>query len=381
MKEGWTENTIQNICDQFTDGNWIETKDQSSEGIRLIQTGNIGQAEFKSRLDKARFVSEETFEVLGCTEVLSGDLLISRLPDPVGRCTIVPDLNTKAITAVDCSILRLDHGRILPQFFIYYSLSRSYLREVNQACTGTTRRRISRKNLGKVHVPLPPLEEQQAIVDILDEAFAGLEKARANTEANLESAGELFQSTLTLFLGKDQQKGTAFVSIEDCTKAVRIATKVPKKQYLDQGEFPIVSQEDELVSGFWNNKSDVTEVTDAIVVYGDHTQVVKYVDFNFVAGADGIKPLEPVEEMKAKYLYYAMAANKVPSLGYARHFRHMKKVKIPFLSPDEQAIIVSSLSSLQVEIDRLREEYKRQLNDLDELKQSLLQKAFAGELS
>jgi restriction endonuclease S subunit len=196
IEAGWSSDTIHNVCDHFTDGNWIETKDQSPAGIRLIQTGNIGQAEFKSRLDKARFISEDTFEALGCTEVLSGDLLVSRLPDPVGRCAVVPDLDTKAITAVDCSILRLDQSRIAPQFFVYHSLSRSYLREVDQACTGTTRRRISRKNLGKVRVPVPPLHEQQAIIEKLDNLKDETDRLQQEYARQLSDLDELKQSLL-----------------------------------------------------------------------------------------------------------------------------------------------------------------------------------------
>jgi type I restriction enzyme M protein len=96
------------IVEFMTDGNWIESKDQSESGIRLIQTGNIGIGEYKDRDEKARFISEDTFQRLNCTEVFPGDILISRLPDPVGRACQVPLLPTKLITAVDCTILRFN---------------------------------------------------------------------------------------------------------------------------------------------------------------------------------------------------------------------------------------------------------------------------------
>jgi len=196
MRGQWPRLPVAKTYPLFTDGNWIETKDQAPEGIRLVQTGNVGNGEFKDRRDKARFISDETFNRLKCQEVLPGDCLISRLPDPVGRACIIPDTGDKMISAVDCSILRFKATDLLPEFFCYYSQSAEYLAAVEHKCTGATRKRISRKNLGQVQIPLPPLPEQKRIVAILDEAFAGIDAAIANTEKNLANARELFESTL-----------------------------------------------------------------------------------------------------------------------------------------------------------------------------------------
>ena len=81
----WEVKPLGELGSLFTDGDWIETKDQSPEGIRLVQTGNIGVGVFKDRRDKARWISEETFDRLKCEEIFEGDILVSRLPDPVGR--------------------------------------------------------------------------------------------------------------------------------------------------------------------------------------------------------------------------------------------------------------------------------------------------------
>ena len=102
----WKTRELASVCEVFTDGDWIESKDQSDAGVRLIQTGNVGEGVFKDRSEKARFVSSETFTRLRCTEIVPGDCLISRLPDPVGRACIVPDTGESMITAVDCTIVR-----------------------------------------------------------------------------------------------------------------------------------------------------------------------------------------------------------------------------------------------------------------------------------
>jgi type I restriction enzyme S subunit len=94
----WEVQPLEELCEVFTDGDWIESKDQSPEGIRLVQTGNIGEGVFKDREDKARFISKATFARLNCTEVFEGDCLVSRLPDPVGRACILPDTGKQMIT-------------------------------------------------------------------------------------------------------------------------------------------------------------------------------------------------------------------------------------------------------------------------------------------
>jgi restriction endonuclease S subunit len=156
------------LCDVFADGDWIESKDQSSGGVRLIQTGNVGVGVFKDRSEKARYVSEDTFKRLRCTEIFEGDCLISRLPDPVGRSCILPSTGEKMITAVDCTIVRFDTKLMLPAFFNHYAQSGRYFDVVSQKCTGTTRNRISRSNLAFVPVPVPPIPKQRAIVAALD---------------------------------------------------------------------------------------------------------------------------------------------------------------------------------------------------------------------
>ena len=161
--------SLSSLCDTFIDGDWIEAKDQSELGIRLIQTGNVGVGIFKDKGEKARYISEETFNRLNCTEVVEGDILISRLPDPVGRACVIPGGLGKAITAVDCTIIRLN-DLILPKFFIVFTNTPDYAMQIKKVLSGTTRLRVSRTNLGNIQIPLPSIEEQQMFVSIAEHA-------------------------------------------------------------------------------------------------------------------------------------------------------------------------------------------------------------------
>lgn len=158
--------SIEDVCILFADGDWIESKDQSDEGIRLIQTGNVGNGIYIDKGERARYISEYTFNRLHCTEVKPGDILISRLPDPVGRACMIPEGLGKTITAVDCSIVRFSE-KVLPEFFVAYTLTPLYASQVGLGITGSTRQRISRKNLGQVIMPVPEIGLQEQFAEFV----------------------------------------------------------------------------------------------------------------------------------------------------------------------------------------------------------------------
>lgn len=182
---------LSSICSIFIDGDWIESKDQSESGIRLIQTGNIGCGYYKDKGDKAKYISEETFNKLHCTEVYPGDILISRLPDPVGRACIIPEGLGKCITAVDCTIIRLS-DKMLPEFFVTYTNTPEYLTQIKSTLAGSTRLRVSRGNLGKVHFPLPSIEQQQAFVSIVNQA----DKSKFELKKAIEAIDKVIKSLI-----------------------------------------------------------------------------------------------------------------------------------------------------------------------------------------
>jgi type I restriction enzyme S subunit len=135
----------------------------------LIQTGNIGEGCYNDKGERARFISNETFERLNCTEVKSNDILISRLPDPVGRACIVPEGLGKMITSVDCSIVRLK-SNVIPEYFIGFTKTPMYSTQIALGITGSTRQRISRKNLGKIVIPVPQIVEQRKFATVVHQS-------------------------------------------------------------------------------------------------------------------------------------------------------------------------------------------------------------------
>ena len=189
VNNGYNEQEIQEVCDVFCDGDWIESKDQSESGYWLVQTGNVGEGVFKPKADKKHFITQETFERLNCTEVKEGDILISRLPDPVGRACILPKTEEKCITAVDCTIVRLK-PIIKNDYFIAFSTLDNYYSQL--PVTGSTRKRVSRRNLARIKIPVAPICEQDKFISISSK----IRDSNIDLEKAIDSLKELYTKIL-----------------------------------------------------------------------------------------------------------------------------------------------------------------------------------------
>lgn len=380
MREGWKYMLLKNACKVFTDGNWIESKDQSIEGIRLVQTGNIGFGYFRNKEDKARYISNETFERLKCTEILPGDLLVSRLPDPVGKSCIIPDLDTKMITGVDCTIIRPKES-LLSEYLGYFQMSNQYLRDVQSRVSGTTRSRISRKNLGLIEIPIPPLPEQLQIVSILDRAFTAIDRAKANISTNIENAKELFQSKLNAVFS---QKGEGWEE-----KAFGEVFKLKSGDGLTAknmivGKFPVFGGNG--IAGY-HNEFNLKGPEVIIGRVGALCGNVRLVDEKFWLTDNAFRVSEMASDFDMEFIVFMLNHKNLRSFARqaAQPVISNSSLKGIFLNyptkKDEQVIIREMLKKVESKTTSLVKSYKEKLLFLEELKKSILQKAFAGELT
>ena len=173
------------------------------------------------------------------------------------------------------------------------------------------------------------------------------------------------------------KQGWEKISFEDSIVKVKYTTKIPSNDYLEQGLYPIVSQEEGLISGYWDNANDVFKVSSPVVIFGDHTRILKYVDFDFVLGADGVKILQPIKNINAKFFKLYLESCKIPSLGYSRHYKLLKELQVPVPPLAEQEKIVEELDCLSGVIEKKRE----QLRELDALVQSIFYTMFGDPIT
>jgi len=180
---GWAEVELKSLVPAdgvLTDGDWVESKDQDPDGdVRLIQLADIGDGFFRNK--SHRFLTSKRAVSLGCTFLKAGDILIARMPDPLGRACIFPLAGAeKYVTVVDVCIVRVSDLTVSNRYLTYAINSLAIRHKIEALESGTTRKRISGKNLAGVRIPLAPLKEQQRIVAKIEELFSELDKGIEN---------------------------------------------------------------------------------------------------------------------------------------------------------------------------------------------------------
>ncbi len=154
--------------------------------------------------------------------------------------------------------------------------------------------------------------------------------------------------------------------------------KTKQKDYLLSGTLPIIDQGQDLIGGYSNNANKQLKCELPVIIFGDHTRAVKYIDFPFGAGADGIKVLEPKEGISPKFLYYATKylVMRLEDRGYARHYQYLEKMKIDIPAIPEQKRLVARIEELFSQLDSGMETLKTVKRQLEVYRQAVSKDVF-----
>ena len=238
--------------------------------------------------------------------------------------------------------------------------------------TGSAQPKINKQICEKIQVILPPLPEQKKIVQVLsawDQAIKNMDK--------LISAKEKQFKWLLKKLITDQKNNPQWKKVklgEVCT-TVKPPEKIQTKYFNSNGLYPIIDQSQNKIAGWTNNKKAVLNINQPVIVFGDHTCSIKYINQSFAQGADGIKILKTNIDILPKFLYFFLRYKPVQPDGYKRHFLKLKRLTVPLPSLSEQKKIVKMLSKQEEEVKMLKqlsEKYHIQ-------KQGLMQKLLTGK--
>lgn len=162
--------------------------------------------------------------------------------------------------------------------------------------------------------------------------------------------------------------------------------QIPAKEICERGRFPVVTQsKNSLIDGYSEEEAKlVPKAFLPLLVFGDHTRFLKYVDFQFIVGADGTKLIRPKDDgfVNCSYLYYVLRAlvPETKDRGYSRHFQFLKKLMIPVPPIHEQCRIVDRVEELLSEINRAEKAYEELQTLAGVLRGQILQEAIQGKL-
>jgi len=154
--------------------------------------------------------------------------------------------------------------------------------------------------------------------------------------------------------------------------------QISKAEYMEIGKFPIIDQGKKFIIGYTDNKEKLYDNESNCIIFGDHTREIKYINFNFVIGADGTKIFKEKDITKydLKYLYFQLLSKNIESLGYSRHFKLIKKMSFSIPSLQEQKRIVSKLDSLFEKIDKVIALHQKNIDEANVFMGSVLNDVF-----
>ncbi|HDM8049699.1 TPA: restriction endonuclease subunit S [Vibrio fluvialis] len=368
-------------------------------GVPFVNAGHLDNA--KIQLSEMNYITEEHFELLSRGKFFNGDILFC-LRGSLGKCAIVNDLEQGAI-ASSLVILRPNEP-LNSQFLLYYLQSPLCHQMIQKYKGGAAQPNLGAKDLEKFLVPIPDLSTQKEVVKKLNKAFADIEKARANTEQNLQNARELFDSYLQQVFSECGEGWKKTTLNELCTK-FEYGTSSKSSQ---EGEVPVIRM---------GNIQDGRIVMDKLVYSLNEEDNQKYhlnfndVLFNRTNSAElvGKTAIYKSEERAifAGYLIRIHRNEKLLNADYLNFYLNSPiarkygeqvmsqstnqanisgtklktyPISIP-VSLEEQQSIVDKISTLKEKVEELEATHKSKLTVLDELKQSLLQQAFTGQLT
>ncbi len=157
--------------------------------------------------------------------------------------------------------------------------------------------------------------------------------------------------------------------------------KVKTKDCTLEGIFPVVDQGQELICGYFEDKEKLIKLDNPVIIFGDHTRVIKWIDFDFIPGADGTKILNPKDIFYPKFFYYQMRNIVLPDKGYSRHFKFLKEVDFVLPPLTQQKQIAQKLDQVLAHVERIKTALDNTPTTIKRFQQSVLALAISGGLS
>jgi type I restriction enzyme, S subunit len=397
MSEIWETKALGSLCN-FVRGPFGGSLKKScfkSSGYAIYEQQHAIYDQFK---DIRYFIDESKYLEMQRFELSAGDLIMS-CSGTMGKVAIVPDGIPKGI--INQALLKLSPGKnILVEFLKYWMSSPNFQDQLTNLSQGVAIKNVaSVKVLKEIQIRIPSVNEQKRIVSIVDEAFESIDIAIENTKKNLTNARELFESYLNaIFIHKDDDWEEK--TLEDICSITSKLVDPRQPEFIDlphigagnmvylTGELIDIktAREEELISGKFL-------FDEKMVLY---SKIRPYLmkacrpEFKGLCSAD-VYPLIPNNEqldrdflfhilMSRNFTNYAIAGSDragMPKVNRDHLFRY--SVWIPNIS--EQIRLAKEIDAIAVETQRLETIYQEKLAALTELKQSILQKAFTGELT
>ncbi|BDD24093.1 hypothetical protein VEGS18_A17480 [Escherichia coli] len=329
VPKGWEKNSLDSLF-EFKNGLNTE-KEQYGNGYKFVNVMDVFRNDI---LTESKIIGrvQVTDKQLEGYQLKYGDVLFNRTSETFDEIAIAAIYLDNAIATFGGFVIRArpKGNQIDPAYSVFLFQSKSYRSQVVKLGQGAIRANIGQKDLARVCILVPPLAEQKKIAQILstwDKAISVTEKLLANSQQQKKA---LMQQLLTGQKRLLDENGVRFsgewvyLTFDNAfIVANKKSTQVKSSDYLQSGSIPIIDQGQSRIAGYCNNLEVYSDVP--VIVFGDHTRCVKWIEFVFCPGADGTQVIKTSKILEPKLGYYLLSNTDIPNLGYSRHMRELKE--------------------------------------------------------
>jgi type I restriction enzyme, S subunit len=357
-------------------GSNLKTIHYRTSGIPIITSGYVTDGRFHA--DKYLYVDRSKFQEEKRSAVQPGDIVMAKIGERCGASAILPHTHETGILSGNALKITVDESRHSTSYVWQVLWNMHVSGKLETLRTVGAQPALSMASLKRHKIPVPPTKvEQRAIAEALSDVDAlldGLDRLIAKKRDLKQAAMQQLltgQTRLPGFHGEWQKESFGDVFRKVNAKEYQVQTT----EYQTTGMFPIVDQGQEAVVGFSDRADKRFHCPeDGVVIFGDHTCIVKFVDFDFVVGADGTQILAAKPGHCARFHSLQIQFRGIPTTGYNRHFKFLKERA--FVSPPipEQTAIAEVLTDMDAELAALEQRREK----TRALKQAMMQELLTG---
>ena len=312
-------------------GSQLKQAEYSDEGVPVIMPKDIRNGEVVT--ETVARVSEATADRLARHRVAMNGIVLPRRGEVTKRA-FIGEQQAGWLCGTGCIKIETKGLRVWPKYLYYLLGARRSIEWLERNAVGSTMLNLSSEIVARFPIRLPTIEIQEKIADTLS-AYDDLIENNRRRIVLLEEATRLLYREWFVhfrFPGHEHVKitdglpeGWESCKLGDMLAKVKRPGKVRKGDYLKEGSIPCVDQSESFIGGYTDQEDARIASPLPLVVFGDHTRVLKFVDFPFACGADGTQLLFPKDDrVSIQYFYFAVSNVDLSNYFYARHFKFLK---------------------------------------------------------
>ncbi|MGU5655657.1 MULTISPECIES: restriction endonuclease subunit S [Aeromonas] len=397
IPKDWEATQLGDLAEFVTSGSRGWAQFYSESGALFIRSQNVRDG--KLNFDDIQYVKPPTRSEGSRTKVKRNDLLITITGNSVGNVALVDQDFDESYISQHVGLVRLKEFALGDYICRFLSPNAPGNQQITGSQSGQSKPGLNLKNLKDFYIAYPrELSELKYISSVLsdtDELISALEQLIAKKQA-IKSA--TMQQLLTgrtrlpaFALRPDgTQKGYKPSELGDIPEDwdaykfddifYKVSTKknqITASEYMVHGIIPVVDQGKMIIVGYCDDIERMLKVdSSGVIVFGDHTCIIKYVDFNFIVGADGVQVIKGKVGFVTQFLYYAMLHLPIEPTGYNRHFSLLKESCYCIPAHEEQIAITTILSDMDSELTAL----EQKLAKARDVKQGMMQQLLTGRI-